>query len=87
MRGSRSGSCDDRCGCPAPCPGGIACAHLAEEEEEMRQRWSTSSARAGNTVDAIPVSVPRRKRWGGLGRPFASVVLDVPVLLALQLDI
>ncbi|KAL0348551.1 UNVERIFIED_CONTAM: hypothetical protein Sangu_1082900 [Sesamum angustifolium] len=71
--------CDDRCGCPSPCPGGIAC---AQQGVGMIRQRSTSSAPAGNTAAAIPAPVPS-PRSGGLGRPFADVVLAAPVRHAL----
>ncbi|KAF8013234.1 hypothetical protein BT93_I1178 [Corymbia citriodora subsp. variegata] len=35
LTGTRAGACDDRCGCPSPCPGGTSC------------RCATSGAEAG----------------------------------------
>ncbi|KAI3446352.1 hypothetical protein Pfo_003017, partial [Paulownia fortunei] len=28
MRGSRGVACNDRCGCPSPCPGGNSCRYV-----------------------------------------------------------
>ncbi|KAL6531929.1 hypothetical protein OROMI_028292 [Orobanche minor] len=82
MRGSGV-TCDDRCGCPSPCPGGTTCAHQAVVI--LAARWSTSSARAGNTVGATHAPVPRPKSRGQ-GRPSATAVLVAPVLRALLLN-
>ncbi|KAL0412343.1 UNVERIFIED_CONTAM: hypothetical protein Sradi_1436000 [Sesamum radiatum] len=78
MRGSGV-VCDDRCGCPSPCPGGIAC---AQQGAGMIRQRSTSSAPAGNTAAATPAPVPS-PRSGGLARPFAGVVLAAPAQHAL----
>ncbi|KAL6497944.1 hypothetical protein OROHE_026790 [Orobanche hederae] len=85
MRGSGV-ICDDRCGCPSPCPGGTTCARQAGIVVViLAARWSTSSARVGNTVGATHVPVPRLKSRGQ-GRPSATAVLVAPVLRALLLN-
>lgn len=48
-------------------------------------RWSTSSARAGNTVGATHAPVPSLKSRGQ-GRPSATAVPVAPVLRALLLN-
>lgn len=54
----------------------------AQQGAGMIRQRSTSSAPAGNTAGATPAPVPSRKS-GGLGRPFAGVVLAAPVQHAL----
>ncbi|KAL3618093.1 hypothetical protein CASFOL_038414 [Castilleja foliolosa] len=73
-------ACDDRCGCPSPCPGDTTCARRAGM---IRPAWSTSSARAGSTVGATHAPVPRLKSRGQARLTASAMLLLVPVQHAL----
>ncbi|GJZ62013.1 chlorophyll A/B binding protein [Tanacetum coccineum] len=65
MRGSGV-ICDERCGCPSPCP-------VARVEAWRLAVESTRDARVANTADATPAMILAPKHRGALERPFASV--------------
>ncbi|KAG8502063.1 hypothetical protein CXB51_000228 [Gossypium anomalum] len=73
-------ACNDRCGCPSPCPGGTTCSNETVAEPARR---TTSGARAGSIADAIHAHAARLKPPGAAGpeRCTANVVPVVPALL------
>uniref|UniRef100_A0A803LGS4 Uncharacterized protein n=1 Tax=Chenopodium quinoa TaxID=63459 RepID=A0A803LGS4_CHEQI len=52
IKGSSTAGCNDKCGCPSPCPG-------AQHQEEI---WITRYVHAGSIVGAIRALVARRRR-------------------------
>ncbi|KAK3195603.1 hypothetical protein Dsin_026913 [Dipteronia sinensis] len=68
VRGS-SGVCNDRCGCPSPCPGGLAC-RCASKEGNERLRAQEVLVRGALWVQSMHVqqdgSGRNRNRWQGV---------------------
>ncbi|CAL5402354.1 unnamed protein product [Camellia sinensis] len=84
VRGS-SGVCDDKCGCPSPCPGSSSCSAIVVQErgEEMIQAWKTRDARVGSIAAATPAPAPRLSPLLLL-LLVASALKVAPVLLVLS---
>ncbi|KAJ4715836.1 hypothetical protein OWV82_010935 [Melia azedarach] len=60
--------CNDKCGCPFPCPGGLACKSVPGARVNLRVSMITRSALAANIAAATPAHAARLKR-PALARP------------------
>ncbi|OMO59139.1 Plant EC metallothionein-like protein, family 15 [Corchorus olitorius] len=76
-------ACDERCGCPSPCPGGVL-------QGTRRTPTATGGVRAATTAAVTHVHAARPMKLQGqllaLARRFASVEMVVLAVFVQQLD-
>nr|GMD45700.1 metallothionein-like protein 4B [Ipomoea batatas]GME18882.1 metallothionein-like protein 4B [Ipomoea batatas] len=67
MRGS-SGICDERCGCPSPCPGGISCRCVSVSRASSGGEDEHKRCSCGEHCGCNPCNCPTSEGITGSGK-------------------